>query len=71
MNSEYFLVEVIVKYGKEYNVEILKFEDFSVVIGKGVEVKINGKIVVLGNFKMMEYVKVDIILKMKDEVKIY
>jgi len=70
-NSEHPLAEATVKYGKEHNAEILKSEDFSAVTGKGVEAKIDGKNVALGNPKMMEYVKAEIASKMKDEAKSY
>ena len=70
-NSEHPLAEATVKYGKEHNAEILKSEDFSAVTGKGVEAKIDGKNVALGNPKMMEYAKADITSKMKDEAKSY
>jgi len=70
-NSEHPLAEATVKYGKEQNVEILKSEDFSAVTGKGVEAKIDGKNVALGNPKMMEYAKADIASTMKDEAKAY
>ena len=68
-NSEHPLAEATVKYGKEHNAEILNSEDFSAVTGKGVEAKIDGKKVALGNPKMMEYAKADITSKMKDEAK--
>lgn len=70
-NSEHPLAEATIKYGKEHNAEILKSEDFSAVTGKGVEAKINGKTVALGNPKMMEYAKADITSKMKEEAKTY
>jgi heavy metal translocating P-type ATPase len=70
-NSEHPLAEATVKYGKEYNTEILKSEDFSAVTGKGVEAKIDGKKVALGNPKMMEYAKAEITSEMKDEAKTY
>ena len=70
-NSEHPLAEATVKYGKEHNAEILKSEDFSAVTGKGVEATIKDKKVALGNPKMMEYAKADIISKMKDEAKSY
>ncbi|NNF86699.1 MAG: HAD-IC family P-type ATPase, partial [Winogradskyella sp.] len=60
-----------VKYGKEHNAEILKSEDFSAVTGKGVEAKIDGKNVALGNPKMMEYAKAKITSTMKEEAKTY
>ena len=74
-NSEHPLAEATVKYGKEHNADPeasgLKSEDFSAVTGKGVEAKIDGKQVALGNPKMMEYAKADITSKMKDEAKSY
>ncbi len=70
-NSEHPLAEATVKYGKEHNTEILKSEDFSAVTGKGVEAKIDGEKVALGNPKMMEYAKADITSEMKDEAKTY
>jgi Cu2+-exporting ATPase len=70
-NSEHPLAEATVKYGKEHNAEVLKSVDFSAVTGKGVEAKIDGKNVTLGNPKMMEYAKADITSEMKDEAKTY
>jgi len=70
-NSEHPLAEATVNYGKEHNTEILKSEDFTAIIGKGVEGKINSKKVALGNPKMMEYAKADITSTMKDEAKAY
>lgn len=70
-NSEHPLAEATVKYGKEHSAEILKSVDFSAVTGKGVEAKIDGKNVALGNPKMMEYAKSDITSTMKDEAKTY
>ena len=70
-NSEHPLAEATVKYGKEHNTQILKSNNFSAVTGKGVEAKIDGKNVTLGNPKMMEYAKADITSKMKDEAKSY
>ncbi|WP_412559966.1 heavy metal translocating P-type ATPase [Winogradskyella sp. MIT101101] len=70
-NSEHPLAEATVKYGKDQNAEILKSEDFSAVTGKGVEAKIDGKKVALGNPKMMEYAKAKITSTMKEEAKTY
>ncbi len=70
-NSEHPLAEATVKYGKKQNAEILKSEDFSAVTGKGVEAKIDGKIVALGNPKMMEYAKADLTSEMAGEAKSY
>jgi len=68
-DSEHPLAEATVKYGKERNAEILKSENFSAVAGKGVEAKIKGKKVALGNPKMMEYAKAEITPEMKEEAK--
>jgi Cu2+-exporting ATPase len=70
-NSEHPLAEATVQYGKENNTKILKSEDFRAVTGKGVEAKIDGKKVALGNPKMMDYAKADITSKMKDKAKTY
>ncbi len=53
--SEHPLAQATVKYGKEKEVELLKLEDFNAVTGKGVEGKIEGKKVALGNDKMMQH----------------
>lgn len=55
-SSEHPLAEATVKYGKEKGVEIVKTENFNAVTGKGVEGKIKGKKIALGNVKMMEHV---------------
>ena len=70
-NSEHPLAEATVKYGKEQNTEPLNSDDFIAVTGKGVEAKIEGKKVALGNPKMMEFAKANITTKMKDEAKTY
>ncbi len=70
-HSEHPLAEATVAYGKAQNAEIIKSENFSAVTGKGVEAKINGKKVALGNPKMMEYAKADITSIMKEEAKTY
>ncbi|MGB5170531.1 MAG: heavy metal translocating P-type ATPase [Eudoraea sp.] len=67
--SEHPLAEATVKYGKEQEIEILKVEDFRAVTGKGVEGKVGGKRLALGNAKMMEYVKAPITSDMKKEVQ--
>ncbi|MBD1260171.1 copper-translocating P-type ATPase [Maribacter polysiphoniae] len=54
-SSEHPLAEATVKYGKEQKIEIRKVDGFSAVTGKGVEGKVDGKKLDLGNAKMMEY----------------
>lgn len=70
-NSEHPLAEATVKYGKEKNTEVLKSESFSAVTGKGVEARINGKEVALGNPKMMDKVKAKISSQMMGKAKTY
>jgi Cu2+-exporting ATPase len=65
--SEHPLAEATVKYGKEQNAEILKADDFSSVTGKGVEGKVDGKKVGIGNAKMMQYASASLTSKMETE----
>ena len=68
-SSEHPLAEATVKYGKEQKVAILKVADFSAITGKGVEGKVAGKKLGLGNVKMMEYTKAVISLDMEKEAQ--
>lgn len=70
-NSEHPLAEATIKYGKEFNAEILKSTNFSAVTGKGVEAEIDSKKIALGNPKMMEYTNAEITSKMKEEAKTF
>lgn len=70
-NSEHPLAEATMKYGKEQKAEAIKSDGFSAVTGKGVEATINGKIVALGNPKMMEYANAVISPEMENEAKNY
>jgi heavy metal translocating P-type ATPase len=65
--SEHPLADATVKYGKEQQVEILKAVNFSSVTGKGVEGKINGKKVGIGNAKMMQYAEAVLSSEMEKE----
>ena len=65
--SEHPLAEATVKYGKQQKAEILKADDFNSVTGKGVEGKINGKKVGIGNAKMMQYVNASLASEMEKE----
>ncbi|CAM3428810.1 heavy metal translocating P-type ATPase [Zobellia roscoffensis] len=66
-SSEHPLAEATVTYGKEQGVEILKTDSFNAVTGKGVEGKIEGKKVALGNLKMMEHAKASLGANLKHE----
>ncbi|MBT8287156.1 MAG: heavy metal translocating P-type ATPase, partial [Bacteroidia bacterium] len=71
INSEHPLAEATVKYGKEHNSEILISEDFSAVVGKGVEALVNNKKVALGNPKMMEYAEAIISSEIQAQAETY
>jgi Cu2+-exporting ATPase len=70
-HSEHPLAEATTIYGKEQKAEVLKSDGFSAVTGKGVEATINGKLVALGNPKMMEYANATIRPEMENEAKNY
>jgi len=69
--SEHPLAEATVKYGKEQNAEFLKADGFNAVTGKGVEGKVNGNEVALGNAKMMEQVNATLTEAMENEAQSY
>ena len=69
--SEHPLAEATVKYGKEQSAEFLKADSFSAVTGKGVEGKVNGKEVALGNAKMMEQANATLTEVMANEAQSY
>ncbi len=66
-SSEHPLAEATVKYGKEKDIEISKTEKFNSVSGKGVEGKVDGKKLALGNAKMMEHAGATISTDMENE----
>ena len=51
--SEHPLGEAIVKYAEGKNIEFIQIEEFKAIPGHGIEVKINGREVLLGNYKLM------------------
>ncbi|SFR33924.1 Cu2+-exporting ATPase [Robiginitalea myxolifaciens] len=59
-NSEHPLAEATVAYGKEKKVKANKADNFNAVTGKGVEGKVDGKQLALGNPKMMDYANAEI-----------
>ncbi|WP_192461033.1 heavy metal translocating P-type ATPase [Euzebyella saccharophila] len=67
--SEHPLAEATVKYGKEQKVEFLKTDGFNAVTGKGVEGKVNGKDVALGNAKMMEHANAELLETMEKKAQ--
>ena len=60
INSEHPLADATVNYAKQKDVDVLKVTAFNAVTGKGVEGKLDGKALALGNSKMMEYAKVQL-----------
>lgn len=73
--SEHPLAEATVKYGKEQNASPeasgLNADGFNAVTGKGVEGKVNGKEVALGNAKMMEQANATLTEDMENEAQSY
>jgi Cu+-exporting ATPase len=59
-NSEHPLGEAIVRRAKERQLEVVDTEFFNAIPGYGVEVKHDGKSVLLGNRKLMEKNSIDI-----------
>jgi Cu2+-exporting ATPase len=70
-NSEHPLARATLDYGKEKGVEKLKSENFNTVTGKGVEGKINGSKVSLGNASMMEHAGASIPAALEEEAGTY
>ncbi len=60
LGSEHPLGEAIVRGARNRNLDLPKVEQFNAVIGKGVQGRINGKPVALGNRKLMESLNIDI-----------
>jgi P-type Cu+ transporter len=59
-NSEHPLGEAIVRRAREKHLEVVDSEFFNAIPGYGVEVKYDGKTILLGNRKLMEKNSVDI-----------
>ncbi|WP_125152964.1 heavy metal translocating P-type ATPase [Clostridium rectalis] len=58
--SEHPLGEAIVKYAKERNIELKEVEEFVAILGQGIKVSIDGKIILLGNKKLMKENDIDL-----------
>ncbi len=69
--SEHPLAKATLEFGTEQGVEPLKVNDFNAVTGKGVEGRINGEMVALGNLKMMERVNAIVSSNLLYESKMY
>lgn len=53
IGSEHPLGEAIVRAAKEKNLEFKNIEEFNAIAGHGIEVKIEDKVIILGNKKLM------------------
>ena len=58
--SEHPLAEAIVAAAKDKNIELQKVEQFNAIVGHGVEAKLGGKSLLLGNRKLMDDKNIDI-----------
>ena len=70
-NSEHPLAEATVTFGKERQVKIIKTDSFNAVTGKGVQGKVEGKQLALGNPKMMDFANAKISEDIENEVRVY
>jgi Cu+-exporting ATPase len=57
LESEHPLGQAIVNHAKEKGIELLKAENFKSITGQGIEAKIDGKQVSIGNAKLMEGIR--------------
>ncbi len=57
--SEHPLGEAIVNGAEKEELKILKVDSFSAIPGHGIEVQLDGKTILLGNFKLMKDRKID------------
>ncbi|WP_373867237.1 heavy metal translocating P-type ATPase [Virgibacillus salexigens] len=58
--SEHPLAEAIVAYATEHDVDFVEVKEFDAIPGHGIEVKISGKHVLVGNRKLMQDHHVDV-----------
>ncbi|HHV71400.1 MAG TPA: cadmium-translocating P-type ATPase, partial [Clostridia bacterium] len=63
--SEHPLGEAIVKAAEEKGLELKKFDKFSAMPGRGIEVEIEGKLLLLGNKKLMR--ERDVVFDLEDD----
>ncbi|WP_249871663.1 heavy metal translocating P-type ATPase [Oceanobacillus saliphilus] len=52
--SEHPLAEAIVAYATEQDIDLVEVDDFSAIPGHGIEAKISGKSILVGNRKLMQ-----------------
>lgn len=68
--SEHPLGEAIVRGAEEKNLELKLIEEFNAIPGHGIEVKIDGKTILIGNKKLIDEKKIDIDVLAKDSDKL-
>ena len=68
-NSEHPLAEATVAYGKEQEASFGNVDKFNAVSGKGVEGRLEGKHLALGNPLMMQYAKASLSGAMEEKVR--
>jgi len=59
-NSEHPVAESIVKGTREKNIPLLEVDDFESITGMGVQAKLNGKRIGLGNLRLVEFFGADL-----------
>ena len=65
-HSEHPLAEAIVKGAKDKNIELKKYDKFRALPGYGIRATIDGKEIQIGNKKLMDNKKIDIVISDKD-----
>jgi Cu+-exporting ATPase len=68
--SEHPLGEAIVRGAEEKNLEFKSIEEFNAIPGRGIEVKIDGKTIIIGNKKLIYEKNIDIDVLAKDSDKL-
>ncbi|BCZ49081.1 copper-translocating P-type ATPase [Clostridium gelidum] len=68
--SEHPLGEAIVRGAEEKNLKLKSIEEFNAIPGYGIEVKIDGKTILVGNKKLMNEKRIDIDVLAKDSDKL-
>ena len=60
INSEHPLGEAIVRYAKEKGIELVQCSEFEALIGQGIRTKIDERIILIGNLRLMNSNGVDV-----------
>jgi Cu2+-exporting ATPase len=66
--SEHPLAEAVVDFSKEKNLKIQEAKDFEAIMGKGVVGTVNGKLIAVGNKKLMEQVTAKLSVEIEKNV---